>query len=101
MKNKRGRLYKLGELDVPDKFGYLKTNASKRDPNGSWKKRASSSGTTKSTNKCVRKGKGRATMTVQSDEDSEEEEEEGEAEGMYYEEEEEGMYDEEEEDVDR
>ena len=31
MKDKQEHLYKLGELDVPDKFSYLKTNVSKVD----------------------------------------------------------------------
>ena len=60
MKNKQGRLYKLGELDVPDKFGYLKTNASKHNPRASR--------TAKSTNTVThsQKGTGRAMMMLQT-----------------------------------
>lgn len=72
MKNKRGRLYKLGEIDVPEKFNYLKANASKRDPNGSRKKRAcvSSAGTSqgstsgRSTRKDLQPGKHASAKVV-------------------------------------
>jgi hypothetical protein len=40
LKNKRRNHYRNGWLDVPDKYGYLKSNASMRDPTASRRKRA-------------------------------------------------------------
>ena len=39
IKNKRGRAYKMGWLEVPEAYVYLKQNASKRNPTGSRVKR--------------------------------------------------------------
>jgi hypothetical protein len=46
MKNRRSNHYRKGWLDVPQKYGYLKANAQKRDRNGSRKKKALSASAT-------------------------------------------------------
>jgi hypothetical protein len=43
MKNRRVNHYRNGWLDVPEKYGYLKNNANKRDPTASRTKKALSS----------------------------------------------------------
>jgi hypothetical protein len=58
IKNKRKNHYKNGWLDVPEKYTYLKNNASKRDPTGSRKKRALTS-----TRQATRRNEGGATKT--------------------------------------
>jgi len=81
MKNKRGHLYGIGQLAVPEKYAYLKDNASKRDPSGSRKKRALSAVTM--TGKQARthgkhpgrKGKEKAPRRVPDTDDEEDEDE--------------------------
>jgi hypothetical protein len=82
-KNKRKNHYKNGWLDVPDKFSYLKDNASKRDPTGSRKKRALNPAVAKQqTTKqrlavAARKGKGKRVIEDGDDDDIDEEDGEG------------------------
>lgn len=60
LKNKRRNHYRNGWLDVPEKYGYLKNNASKRDPTASRRKKAFSTTAAKTTLYVPENGKGRA-----------------------------------------
>jgi hypothetical protein len=108
LKNKRRNHYRNGWLDVPEKYAYLKNNASKRDPTGSRKKKALSglaiTNSSQGPSTQMRNGKkvARPRVTEDSndnDEEDDEEEEDGDEEEEDGDEEEEDG-DEEEEQVD-
>jgi hypothetical protein len=69
LKNKRRNNYRNGWLDVPEKYGYLKNNASKRNPTASHRKKAFSSTAAKTILYGPGKGKGRARVLEDDQED--------------------------------
>ena len=85
MKNKRAHCYRMGWLEVPEKFTYLKKNSSKRDPTASRLKRVKTETAAKRKAKRLEKsevqrtkvaaGKAREHRGIRDEEEEEEEEE--------------------------
>ena len=75
LKNKRRNHYKNGWLDVPEKYEYLKNNASKCNPAASRRKKAFSSAAAKTISYAPGKGKERARVLEDDQEDQDDQSE--------------------------